>query len=95
VVKRLNSPIIHFLAVYSGAEVHLAKLKKTSSAENDIELAVGAQVMLTRNLEAASKLANGSRGVITAFHSSGFPMVLDPFPPATKKTHTTHFVSCV
>ena len=73
-LKLLGNRIMSFVAVDSGTEIHLTNLKKSCKVSDIIQLAVGAQVILTRNLDVAVKLANGSRGVITSFQS-GFPMV--------------------
>ena len=40
-----------------------------------LSLKVGAQVMLTKNISVQQGLANGSRGVVTAFTNSGLPIV--------------------
>jgi ATP-dependent DNA helicase PIF1 len=40
-----------------------------------LEIAVGAQVMLTYNRDPAEGLVNGSRGVVTGFNESGWPLV--------------------
>jgi len=43
------------------------KIKKSCSASAELQLCVGAQVMLLYNLDIDEKLVNGSRGVITSF----------------------------
>ena len=50
-------------------------MDKNSSYEIELELAVGAQVMLLTNKDFKAGLVNGSRGVITSFHqNTGNPM---------------------
>lgn len=46
---------------------------KNGSAQKEVELKIGAQVVLTKNLDA--KLVNGSRGVVQAFSEGGLPIV--------------------
>lgn len=50
------------------------KFLKDSSIPEEIQLCVGAQVMLTRNLDISSGLVNGSRGVVVEFIED-FPKV--------------------
>lgn len=52
----------------------IEKMKERSVATIDIQLCVGAQVMLlVNNMELG--LSNGSRGVVTGFSEEGFPVV--------------------
>lgn len=44
--------------------------------DREIELCVGAQVMLTKNLDVENGLVNGSRGVIAEFDLDGQPVVI-------------------
>ncbi len=50
------------------------KINKSCPAPNQLELVVGAQVMLNFNYCIESQLVNGSRGVIVSF-SGGYPIV--------------------
>jgi ATP-dependent DNA helicase PIF1 len=45
------------------------KIKKSCSASTELQLCVGAQVMLLYNLDIDEKLVNGSRGIITSFQN--------------------------
>ena len=45
----------------------LTKFKKHCPAQDDLELCVGAQVMLIKNIDLTAGLANGCRGIITGF----------------------------
>jgi ATP-dependent DNA helicase PIF1 len=58
--------------VYSGVTnktAALEKFKKYCTAPEILQLCVGAQVMLLKNLDIPNGLANGSRGVVTSFVS--------------------------
>jgi len=68
---------------------HVDQLNKSLHVQSEIELCVGAQVMLTKNLSVEEGLVNGSRGVITEFDMDGDPVVVFtsghklPMPPLT------------
>jgi len=51
------------------------KFKKHCNAQEIVQLCVGAQVMLLKNLDMESGLVNGSRGVITEFYEDDTPVV--------------------
>ena len=51
------------------------KMDADASYITQLDVAVGAQVMLIVNLDIDEGLANGSRGVITAFTETGLPIV--------------------
>lgn len=53
----------------------LAKLDQDATFVGVLELRIGAQVMLITNYDMDLGLVNGSRGVITGFAGTGFPMV--------------------
>ena len=55
-------------------EVIKDKFYKNTNLQNTLQLCVGAQVMLLKNIDLNSGLANGSRGVITKFINN-IPMV--------------------
>jgi len=51
------------------------KLDKDAPYEAELELKIGAQVMLLTNMDAAERLVNGSRGVVKGFAEDGYPLV--------------------
>lgn len=53
----------------------LDRFKKCCQAAQELELCVGAQVMLVKNLDVTKGLANGSRAIITGFSKSELPIV--------------------
>jgi ATP-dependent DNA helicase PIF1 len=56
------------------SKAHTDLLDKVIEREN--ELCIGAQVMLTKNLDVEAGLVNGSRAVISAFGPEGYPVVI-------------------
>lgn len=52
-----------------------AKLNKDCMAEESLQLLIGAQVMLLKNLNVEAGLANGSRGVVIGFGNQREPIV--------------------
>lgn len=56
---------------------HFRKTMNNCTTCNEtLVLAIGAQVMLIKNMNVASKLVNGSRGVIVDFDNAGLPVVV-------------------
>jgi ATP-dependent DNA helicase PIF1 len=51
------------------------KMDTDASYVTELEVAIGAQVMLIVNLDTDEGLANGSRGVVAAFSETGLPIV--------------------
>jgi len=56
-------------------QMHIEQLDKCISVGSSLELVVGAQVMLTKNIDVSAGLVNGSRGVVIDFNT-GFPRVV-------------------
>lgn len=61
-------------AVKAAAKTEQEVLDKV--IDREIELCVGAQVMLTKNLDVENGLVNGSRGVVAEFDLDGCPVVI-------------------
>jgi ATP-dependent DNA helicase PIF1 len=67
----------------------IMQMDSSSSYKEELELAIGAQVMLIVNLDQDNGLINGSRGIITGFQEgtfypeveflSGLKMIIEPF----------------
>lgn len=52
------------------------KMSRDCPADDILEVAVGAQVILLKNLDLEMGLVNGSRGVVRKFSQDGYPIVL-------------------
>jgi ATP-dependent DNA helicase PIF1 len=90
-LKKLNSPLIDYKVStkidkkswvddFEGLNVDDIKkaeefLDKNSQYQSLLQLAVGAQVMLTKNLDIAAGMVNGSRGIIAGFTADHIPVV--------------------
>jgi ATP-dependent DNA helicase PIF1 len=64
------------------------RLNKDCLAPSLLQLAVGAQVMLTKNINVDGGLANGSRGVVVDFGPQGEPVV------KFRNGHVVHMTTC-
>lgn len=54
---------------------YLQRLNKECMAEQSLELCIGAQVMLIKNLDVKGGLVNGSRGVVIGFNVEQAPVI--------------------
>jgi intein/homing endonuclease len=72
--RRYNMKITIYPEV-KNKQYALEKFRKNNVAPEELDLAIGAQVMLTFNIDLQEGLANGSRGVVTDF--------VDDFPKVT------------
>ncbi len=57
------------------SEYYRKSIYNSSRVKPEIKLCIGAQVMLTANLDVKQGLCNGSRGIITAFNNNNNPIV--------------------
>lgn len=57
-------------------DTHVEQLNKCTNAPESLVLAVGAQVMLTKNKSLDEGLVNGSRGVVLSINEVGSPVVM-------------------
>eukprot|EP00667_Euglena_gracilis_P002552 EG_transcript_2552 len=91
-LHRLPGPLTTFHATDTGTDPHLRNLQNNCIAPAALQLKVGAQVMLLKNLDPVAGLVNGARGVVEGFAGGegegGFPVVrfrgglTRPLPPA-------------
>jgi len=74
-----TGPLYQYRAKDAGIEPFLSNLKNSCQAPDLLELKLGVQVMLLKNLDAARGLVNGARGVVVGFSGeSKFPEVRFP-----------------
>lgn len=65
-----DSEVHKYTAFDAGQEPYLKQLIQGTKAPQDLELRVGAQVMLLKNLSVEDGLVNGSRGTVVRFEPS-------------------------
>merc|ERR1712136_402799 len=70
-LKRLEAPLEYYDATDSDTNHSKMISSLCPSAPSKIELCVGAQVMVTKNLNVSAGLVNGARGVVTGFDRRG------------------------
>eukprot|EP00794_Sanderia_malayensis_P007930 gene7930-8785_t len=69
-MKNLKGDVKIFFAVDSDS-YYSTQMDKYLPAKQRLELKIGAQVMLTKNLDVQRGLVNGARGVVTRFETNG------------------------
>lgn len=74
-LAKLQGDMHTFIAFDQGPARSLEMLAKTCPAPKVLELKMGAQVVLLKNLT-GTQLVNGSRGVVQSFSQAGLPVVL-------------------
>ena len=57
-------------------EIHTDTLNKCINVPQNIELTIGSQVMLTKNISVEEGLVNGSRGVVIDINELNYPIVM-------------------
>ncbi|KAL5021540.1 hypothetical protein ScPMuIL_000695 [Solemya velum] len=75
-LQKLDGKSRHFVATDSD-DIYTSQINKLCPVPHDLELKIGAQVMLAKNLDIQRGLVNGARGVVTSFENGqlGFPIV--------------------
>lgn len=64
--------------IFSAEDNDTSSIKQLDTqvpAPGRLELKIGAQVMLLKNVNVANGLVNGARGIVAGFHSRGTPIV--------------------
>lgn len=65
-----RSEVVQFLAVDSGMEPFVSQLRKGTKVPKQLDLLVGAQVMLLKNIATSAGLVNGARGHVVGFEEN-------------------------
>lgn len=68
-ISKLNKQMFTFPIVYTGSREASERYAKSLNVPESTTLCVGAQVMLTYNIDTAAGLVNGTRGVITEINN--------------------------
>lgn len=66
-LEKLSGQLMSFAAADGGQQPYLSQIQKNCTAPDTLKLKVGAQVMLLKNIDAASGLVNGARGIVQGF----------------------------
>jgi len=68
-LNSLSGNITKFTAIDKGQEMYVQQLQKNSQAPTNLELKLGAKVILLKNLDLDWGLCNGSRGTVIGYHT--------------------------
>jgi len=68
--------MVGLLGYYTGSREASERYAKAANVPEIINLCVGAQVMITYNIDLARQLVNGTRGIVTALNATGVSMKL-------------------
>lgn len=75
-LEKINSESRFFIAKFTGDSKKREFLRKNCLASENLELKIGAQVMMLKNTHQKHGIINGSLGIIKDFHvKTGFPIV--------------------
>ena len=83
-LEKLDEQLKEFRARDTGRDPHLTQLKNGTKAPELLQLAIGAQVMLLKNLEVGRGLVNGARGVVIGFAPGEGYSVIYPWIPTVR-----------
>lgn len=72
----LHKELRVYSVCYSGSRESSERYAKTSNVPETVSLCIGAQVMITYNIDLARQLVNGTRGVVTGMSETGVTMRL-------------------
>jgi len=65
-LRKLDSQLFTFPALYTGSHEPSVKYARAANIPEQVTVCIGAQVMLTYNIELARGLVNGTRGIVIA-----------------------------
>jgi len=75
-LMKIGTEFTTYAVRYAGSREASERYAKAANVPEIINLCVGAQVMITYNIDLARQLVNGTRGFVTALNSTGVSMKL-------------------
>jgi ATP-dependent DNA helicase PIF1 len=75
-ILKLDAELRTYSVRYTGSREASERYAKSANVPETISLCIGAQVMITYNIDLGRQLVNGTRGVVTALNASGVTMKL-------------------
>jgi len=75
-ILKLDAEMRAYAVRYTGSREASERYAKAANVPETISLCVGAQVMITYNIDLGRQLVNGTRGVVTALNATGVTMKL-------------------